>query len=134
MVRAFGFPTFVVLALLVASAGSVHAQVVCYQPAPVVAAPAPVVTSYYAPAPVATSYYAPAPVVTSYYAPAPVVTSYYAPAPVVASYYAPATVATTYRYGLFGRRSITTYSSGYYAPAPLVYTAPAVVRYGYVYP
>jgi ABC-type multidrug transport system permease subunit len=105
----------VVLAVLAASASTLHAQTVCYQPVPVVAAP---VTSYYAPVPVA-----------SYYAPVPVA-SYYAPAPVVTSYYAPATVATTYRYGLFGRRSVTTYS-GYYSPAPVYYTpAPAVVRYG----
>src|SRR5579875_2268614 len=41
-------PTIVALALLTASASAVHAQMVCYQPAPVVAA-APAV-SYYAPA------------------------------------------------------------------------------------
>ena len=68
----------------------------------------------------------PAPITTvSYYAPAPVVsvpvTTYYAPAPVAA----PVTVST-YRYGLFGRRSVTTVSYG--APAPVTtYYAPAVV-------
>ena len=77
------------------------------------------------PVPITTvSYYAPAPAVT-YYAPAPVVavpvTTYYAPAPVAA----PVTVST-YRYGLFGRRSVTTVSYG--APAPVTtYYAPAVV-------
>jgi hypothetical protein len=105
----------VVLALVTASAGTLHAQAYCYQPVPVVAAP---VTAYYAPAPVVRSYYAaPAPMVASYYAaPAPVV-SYYAPAPVATSYYAPAAGVTTYRYGPLGRlRSV----SSYYAPAPVV--------------
>jgi hypothetical protein len=116
--------TFAALALLAVSAGASHAQtVVCYQPAPVVAAP--VVTSYYAaPAPVVTSYYAaPAPVV--YAAPAPVVTSYYA-APVVTSYYA-APAVTAYRYGPFGRlRGV----SSYYPAAPVYYSpAPTIVRY-----
>ncbi len=114
-------PIVAAVALLAASASVVQAQMVCYQPAPVVAV-APV-TSYYAPAPV-TSYYAPAPV-ASYYAPAPVM-SYYAPAPVVSSYYAAPAGVTTYRYGLFGRlRSVSSY---YGAPAP-VYS-----RYGYYYP
>ena len=105
------------LILWMASASAVHAQMVCYPPAPAVAV-APV-TSYYAPPPVMT-YYAPAPAV-SYYAPAPV--------PVVASYYA-APAATTYRYGPFGRlRSV----SSYYG-APAYAPAPVVARYGYYYP
>jgi hypothetical protein len=80
------------------------------------------VTYYAAPAPVVT-YAAPAPVVT-YAAPAPVVT-YAAPAPVV-TYAAPAPVSvSTYRYGLFGRRSVTTVNYG----APFVtYASPVVVR------
>lgn len=107
-------PIIAALAIVTASASVGQAQVVCYQPAPVVAAPA---VSYYSPAP-AVSYYAPAPAVSyyaplpavSYYAPAPVVSYYAAPAPVYTSYYvAPAAVAT-YRYGLFGRlRSVRTY-------------------------
>jgi hypothetical protein len=99
-------PMIVALALVTASASAVHAQVVCYQPAPVVAA-APVV-SYYAPAPVV-SYYAPAPVV-SYYAPAPVVSYYAAPTPVYTSFYVAPAAVTTYHYGPFGRlRSVRTY-------------------------
>ena len=100
MVRMFRglVPMVVALAFVAASASAAHAQVVCYQPAPVV--------TYYAPAPVV-SYYAPAPVV-SYYAPAPVV-SYYA-APVYASYYVAPAAVTTYRYGPLGRlRSVRTY-------------------------
>ncbi len=89
---------------------------------PVIVTPAPTV-AYYAPAP-AVSYYAPAPVV-SYAAP---VTTYYAP--VVP---APVTVST-YRYGLFGRRSVTTVNYG----APVVtYASPVVVtprRVAYYYP
>ena len=93
------------LALLAVAPLLASAQVVCYAP-PVAYAPAPVV-SYYAPPAVA--YYAPPAV--SYYAPAPAV-SYYAPAPVV-SYYAPAPVTvSTYRYGLFGRRSTTVVNYG----------------------
>ena len=96
-------PTVVALALWMASASAVHAQVIysSYYPAPVA-----VVPSYYAPV---TSFYAPA---VSYYAPAPVV-SYYAPAPVATSFYAPAAGVTTFRYGPWGRlRSV----SSYYAP------------------
>jgi hypothetical protein len=107
MVRLSGclVPMIVALALVTTSASAVHAQVVCYQPAPVVAAP---VVSYYAPAPVV-SYYAPAPVV-SYYAPAPVVSYYAAPAPVYTSFYVAPAAVTTYRYGPFGRlRSVRTY-------------------------
>ncbi len=99
----------VALALLTASASAVHAQYVCYQPAPAVSyyAPPPAV-SYYAPAP-AVSYYAPAPAV-SYYAPAPVVSYYAAPAPVYTSYYVAPAAVTTYRYGPFGRlRAVRTY-------------------------
>ena len=56
--------------------------------------------------------YAP-PVVTTYAA--PVVTTYVAP--VVTAYAAPAPVSvSTYRYGLFGRRSVTTVNYG----APVV--------------
>jgi hypothetical protein len=115
-------PMVVALALMTANASTVHAQMVCYQPAPVVAvapavsyyAPAPAV-SYYAPAP-AVSYYAPAPAV-SYYAPAPVVSYYAAPAPFVTSYYAAPGGATTYRYGPLGRlRSVSSYYGGYYYP------------------
>ncbi len=104
----------VALVFLTASASAVQAQVVCYQPAPVVAAPA---VSYYAPAP-AVSYYAPAPAVSyyapapavSYYAPAPVVSYYAAPAPVYTSYYVAPAAVTTYRYGPLGRlRSVRTY-------------------------
>jgi hypothetical protein len=107
-------PMIVALAIWTASASAVQAQMICYQPAPVVAAPAvsyyppaPAV-SYYAPAP-AVSYYAPAPAV-SYYAPAPMVSYYAAPAPVYTSYYVAPAAMTTYRYGLFGRlRSVRTY-------------------------
>jgi hypothetical protein len=107
-------PMIVALAIWTASASAVQAQVVCYQPAPVVAAPA---VSYYAPAP-AVSYYAPAPAVSyyapapavSYYAPAPVVSYYAAPAPVYTSYYVAPAAVTTYRYGPFGRlRGVRTY-------------------------
>lgn len=99
--------------------------------ADVLVAPAPVV-SYYS-APPVVSYYTPAPTVSyytpsvSYYAPS---VSYYAPS----AYYAPTTVST-YRYGLFGRHSVTNVTYGapsYYAPA---YVAPApVVRSYYVAP
>ena len=80
----------------------------------------PTVTYYAAPAPVVS--YAP-PVVT-YAAPAPFVT-YAAPAPVV-TYAAPVPVSvSTYRRGLFGRRSVTTVNYG----APVVtYASPVVVR------
>jgi hypothetical protein len=118
------------LALVLAAPLAARAQTFC---APVVA-PA---VSYYA-APVV-SYYTPAPVV-SYYAPAPVV-SYYAPAPTV-SYYTPAAPVTvsTYRYGLFGRRSLTTVNYGgvpavsYYTPSVYVprrvsYYTPSVIVY-----
>jgi hypothetical protein len=105
-------PMIVALALVTASASTVQAQMVCYQPAPVVAV-APAV-SYYAPAPTV-SYYAPAPAV-SYYAPAPVVSYYAAPAPVVTTYYAAPAAVTTYRYGPLGRlRSVRSYY-GYYYP------------------
>jgi hypothetical protein len=116
-------PMIAALAILTASVSVVQAQVVCYQPAPVVAAPAvsyytpaPAVSyyapapavSYYAPAP-AVSYYAPAPAV-SYYAPAPVVSYYAAPAPIYASYYVAPAAVTAYRYGPFGRlRGVRTY-------------------------
>jgi|SRR5579875_1194434 len=94
-------PMIVALTLMMASASSVHAQVVCYQPAPVVVT-APVV-----------SYYAPAPVV-SYYAPAPVVSYYAPPVPVVTSFYVAPAAVTTYRYGPFGRlRAVRTYYYGY---------------------
>jgi hypothetical protein len=91
----------VVTSYYVAPAPAVAPPVLsCYAP------PAPVV-SYYA-APILTvSYYAPpAPAVSYYAAPAPVV-SYAAPAPVVSYYAGPS--AVTYRYGLFGRRSVTYY-------------------------
>jgi hypothetical protein len=97
--------------------------------------PAPVVSYYSAPA---VSYYTPAPVV-SYYTPAPVV-SYYTPAVsyyAAPTYYAPTTVST-YRYGLFGRHSVTTVGYGvpsYVAPAPVYrpsYYAAPVYRSYYV--
>jgi hypothetical protein len=92
--------------LLLAGAGRLTADtlvllqpaVTCYSP-PVVYAPAPAVSYYYAPS---VSYYVPS---VSYYAP-PV--SYYA---------APAAVTTT-RYGLFGRPRVRT---TYYPP---VYVGP----------
>jgi hypothetical protein len=105
------------LAVLVSAPVTASAQVIC----------APTVTYYAAPAPVVA--YAP-PVVT-YAAPAPVV-AYAAPAPVV-TYAAPAPVAvSTYRYGLFGRRSVTTVTYG--APA-VAYASPVVVapRRAYYY-
>ena len=91
---------------------SARAQIYC---PPVVVTPVATV-SYYAPAPTV-AYYAPAPVVA--YSP-PVVTAY--AAPVVTAYAAPAPVSvSTYRYGLFGRRSVTTVNYG----APVVgYAAP----------
>jgi hypothetical protein len=71
----------------------------------------------------------PAPAMSYYAAPAPVVSYYATPAPVVSYYAAPGTVysaapvsVSTYRYGIFGRRSLTTVYYG--APAPMV-TAPA---------
>ena|SRR2546423_925978 len=92
---------------------------------PVVVAPAATV-SYYTPAPTV-SYYAPAPVVA--YSP-PVVTTYASPvvttyaSPVVTAYAAPAPVSvSTYRYGLFGRRSVTTVNYG--GPA-VSYAAPII--------
>jgi len=86
-------------AVLLAAAGEAAAQgVVVWEPRPVV--------SYYGVAPV--TYSAPAGV--SYY-PRPAV-SYYAPP---ATYY-PGAVTTTRRYGLFGRRQVTTtYYPGAYA-------------------
>jgi hypothetical protein len=112
------------LALLAAAPLLANAQVVCYTapPAPVVSYYAPPV-AYTAPAPVvaysapAVSYYA-RPVVAAYTAPAPVV-AYAAPAPVVS--YAPAVApvtVSTYRYGLFGRRSTTVVN---YGPAAVYY-------------
>lgn len=81
-------PMVVALLLVTASASVVQAQLVCYQPAPIVAA-APAV---------------------SYYAPAPVVSYYAAPAPVYASYYVAPAAVTTYRYGPLGRlRGVRTY-------------------------
>ncbi len=112
----------VALALLAPSAAEAHGfgrPVVAAYPAVSYYTPA---VSYYAPA---VSYYAPA---VSYYAP-PV--SYYAPAvsyyPPVTSYYAPAAPVTvsTYRYGLFGRRSLTTVNYG--VPAVSYYAPPVVV-------
>jgi hypothetical protein len=80
---------------------------------------------------------APAPVVSYYYTPT---VSYYTPSPAV-SYYVPAgPTVSTYRYGLFGRNSVTTYSYGapvYYSSAPVVrsyYYAPPVVRSYYYAP
>jgi|GEM_PF-6651260 hypothetical protein len=100
-------PIMAALAFGTVSASAGHAQVVCYQPAPIVAA-APAV-SYYTPAPVVSYYAAPAPAVT-YYAPAPVVSYYAAPAPVYTSYYVAPAAVTTYRYGPLGRlRSVRTY-------------------------
>src|SRR5262249_57448155 len=92
----------------------VWARAQIYAP-PVVVAPAATV-SYYTPAPTG-AYYAPAPVVA--YSP-PVVTAY--ASPVVTAYAAPAPVSvSTYRYGLFGRRSVTTVNYG----GPVVsYAAP----------
>jgi len=111
---------------------SARAQIYC---PPVVVAPAATV-SYYAPAPTV-SYYAPAPVVA--YSP-PVVTTYASPvvttyaSPVVTAYAAPAPVSvSTYRYGLVGRRSVTTVNYG----APVVgYTAPVITprRVGFYSP
>ena len=96
------------LAVLACAPLTAEAQVFC----------PPTVTYYATPAPVVA--YAP-PVVT-YAAPAPVVT-YASP---VVTYAAPAPVSvSTYRYGLFGRRSVTTVNYG----APVVtYASPVVVR------
>ena len=82
------------LAVIVCAPLTARAQVYC--PQPVVAYAPPVVA--YAPPPVV----AYAPPVVAYAPPAPVVT-YAAPAPVSVS---------TYRYGLFGRRSVTTVTYG----------------------
>ena len=110
------------VALLVFVPLSAHAQTYC---PPVVVAPVATV-SYYTPAPTV-AYYAPVPVVA--YSPrvvttyaAPVVTTY--AAPVVTTYAAPAPVSvSTYRYGLFGRRSVTTVNYG----GPVVsYAAPVI--------
>jgi hypothetical protein len=98
---------------------------------PVIVTSAPSV-AYYTPAPTV-SYFAPAPVV-SYSVP---VTTYYAPVPVT-TFYAPVVPApvsvSTYRYGLFGRRSVTTVNYG----APVVtYSSPVVFtprRVTYFYP
>src|SRR5947209_980349 len=102
------------VALLALVPLSAHAQIYC---PPVVVAPAATV-SYYTPAPTV-AYYAPAPVVA--YSP-PVVTTY--ASPVVTTYAAPAPVSvSTYRYGLFGRRSVTTVNYG----GPVVsYAAPVI--------
>jgi hypothetical protein len=81
-----------------------------YTPAPVVTTYYRTPVSYYQPAPVVTYYQQPAPVVSYYSAPAPVVSYYSAPAPIV--YPAPVGV-TTYRYGLFGRRSATVVNYGW---------------------
>jgi hypothetical protein len=95
---------------------------------PVVVAPVATV-SYYTPA---VAYYAPAPVVA--YS-APVVTAY--ATPVVTAYAAPAPVSvSTYRYGLFGRRSVTTvnygapvvgYAAPVFTPRRVTYYTPAVI-------
>lgn len=118
-------PLVAALVVFAATATTLQAQAICYQPPAVAVAPA---VSYYAPPP-AVSYYAPAPAV-SYYAPAPAVSYYAAPAvsyyaaPAVSYYAAPAAAVTNYRYGPFGRlRSVSSY-----------YGAPVVARYGYVYP
>lgn len=95
------------LAVIVCAPLTARAQVYC--PPPVVAYAPPVVA--YAPPPVVA--YAP-PVVA--YAPSAPVVAYAAPAPVSVS---------TYRYGLFGRRSVTTVNYG--APA-VAYAPPVIVR------
>ena len=100
----------------------------------VLPAPAPAVT-YYAPPPPVVSYYpATAPVITYsspapvYYSPPVFAYSYSVPAP---TYYAPpvfaapaAPVVSYYRYGLFGRRVIST---TYYPSGPVV--VPSVAYY-----
>ena len=106
---------------------SAHAQTYC---PPVVVAPVATV-SYYTPVPTV-AYSAPAPVVA--YSP-PVVTAY--AAPVVTAYAAPAPVSvSTYRYGLFGRRSVTTvnygapavsYAAPVFTPRRVSYYTPAVI-------
>src|SRR5262245_49981563 len=110
---------------------------------PTIVTSAPCV-SYYTPA-TTVSYYTPAPVVsysvpvTTFYAP-PVTTFY---APPVTTYYTPVVPApvsvSTYRYRLFGRRSVTTVNYGAPVvtyPAPVVYTPRRVAYYtpGYFYP
>jgi hypothetical protein len=103
--------TAVVLAVLAAGAGRVHAQTVYYPPAPVVVAP---VTTYYAPAP-------------------PVAVTYYAPPPVVAAY-PPSVSVTTYRYGLLPRRAVTITAYGP-PPPPVPLPAPPLPRFaGYYAP
>lgn len=111
---------WIALAVVVLAPLSVRAQDYCPQ-----VAVAPTV-AYYAPAPTV-AYYAPPPVVA--YAPPTVA---YAP-PVVA--YAPPVAApvtvSSYRYGLFGRRGVTTVTYG----APGVVVAPRRAFYspGVVY-
>ena len=120
MIRWIGLAAFAMLVLFPAASR-----------ADVLVAPAPVV-SYYSAPPVVSYYAAPAPVV-SYYTPA---VSYYAPTTYYTpSYYAPTTVST-YRYGVFGRRGVTTVTygaPGYVAPAPVpvrsYYVAPAYRSY-----
>ncbi|MBI1918928.1 MAG: hypothetical protein HYS12_29920 [Planctomycetes bacterium] len=123
------------VALLAFAPLSAHAQTYC---PPVVVAPVATVR-YYTAAPTVT-YYAPAPVVA--YA-SPVVTAYASPvvttyaSPVVTAYAAPAPVSvSTYRYGLFGRRSVTTvnygapvvgYAAPIYTPRRVTYYTPAVI-------
>jgi hypothetical protein len=108
--------------LLLVGVGPAMAQyvVVPHPCPPAVVHYAPPAVSYYAGP--AVSYYAAVPSV-SYYAPpavsyyaAPVV-SYYAP-PAVSYAAAPAVTTTTARYGLFGRRLVTT---SYYSPAVSVF-------------
>jgi hypothetical protein len=105
-------------ALLLGMASVAPAQIV-YVPGPapvVVAAPQPIVPvvsySYYPPAPVA---YAPPPV-TAYYAPAyaPVPTVAYYPPTVVAPAYGVYSQTTTYGFGIFRPRGVTT--QVYYGP------------------
>jgi hypothetical protein len=135
-----GLAALLALSVMLAAAGTGHAQAVYVTPAPVVTyytpppavvTPAPAVSYYYtptvsyysAPAP-AVSYYTPA---VSYYA-APAVSyytpavSYYAPAvsyysPAV-SYYPPSASVTTYRYGILPRRQVTV--TNYYSPTYVV--------------
>lgn len=109
----------VVMVLALPALAQAQYPVISYYSGPPPVVVSEPVVSYYPPAPVVSYYAGPAPVVSyhapvvSYYAPAPVV-SYYAPAPVVSYYAAPAPVSvTTYRYGLLGRRAVTTVSYGW---------------------
>lgn len=89
-------PTLAVATLLVLGTGRVSAD--HFVGSPGVSCCSPPAVSYYTPAVV----YRPAPVVSYYVAPS---VSYYVPS---VSYYSGPTAVTTTRYGLFGRRRVTT--------------------------